>query len=117
MSYLGLLGMSGAGKSYWSKKLADGGWQWIDWDDLIYKRLGKELNCTFADKYEPGKWAGQFSQNQGETLEAAYAHSYPRLIETRMTLCEKYAHKTLPYEWHSSLDCTIKAFLKEIGLS
>lgn len=206
MSYLGFLGMSGAGKSYWSKQLAAEEWQCIDIDDLIYKRLAKELNCTFSDKYEAGKWLGlpnettyperaalfrhfefmllseiaddleqgrvapktvfdfggsiiyvgntlmqrlsqrlifvylqvaesvyqqmcnvylqnpiaviwdgQFLQNEGETLGSAFAHSYPRLIQSRIEVYEKYAQKTIPYHWHRSPNCSVKAFLKEIG--
>lgn len=48
-----LLGMSGVGKTYWSKQLEDLGWQRICCDDLIGKQLGIAGIGNVAD------WMGQ----------------------------------------------------------
>jgi len=42
-SRLALVGMSGSGKSFWTKKLAAAGWRWVCCDDLIEKRLAPRL--------------------------------------------------------------------------
>src|ERR1700693_1578878 len=40
---LALVGMSGSGKSFWTKKLAAGGWRSVCCDDLIERRLAPRL--------------------------------------------------------------------------
>ena len=40
---LALVGMSGAGKSFWTKKLATEGWTTISCDDLIEEKLASRL--------------------------------------------------------------------------
>lgn len=42
-SRLALVGMSGSGKTFWSRKLAAAGWKTISCDDLIEKRLAPRL--------------------------------------------------------------------------
>jgi hypothetical protein len=42
-SRLALVGMSGSGKSFWTKKLAAAGWRSVCCDDLIEKRLAPRL--------------------------------------------------------------------------
>ena len=43
MIKLSLIGMSGAGKSYWAQKLADAGFRVIGIDDRIEEKLAPEL--------------------------------------------------------------------------
>jgi len=42
-SHLALVGMSGSGKSFWTKKLAAAGWRSVCCDDLIEQRLAPRL--------------------------------------------------------------------------
>src|ERR1700688_2832021 len=42
-SRLALVGMSGSGKSFWTKKLAEAGWRSVCCDDLIEQRLAPRL--------------------------------------------------------------------------
>src|ERR1700731_2497673 len=42
-SRLALAGMSGSGKSFWTKKLAAAGWRSVCCDDLIEQRLATRL--------------------------------------------------------------------------
>lgn len=42
-SRLALVGMSGSGKTFWSRKLAAAGWTTVSCDDLIEKRLAPRL--------------------------------------------------------------------------
>ena len=41
---LALIGMSGAGKSYWSKKMEEKGYRWYNCDEMIAERLGPETS-------------------------------------------------------------------------
>jgi shikimate kinase len=40
---LALVGMSGSGKTFWTRKLAAAGWKAVSCDDLIEERLGRRL--------------------------------------------------------------------------
>ncbi|MFL5807382.1 MAG: shikimate kinase [Roseiflexaceae bacterium] len=55
---IGLIGMSGAGKTSWARKLAAAGFEHIDCDRLIAVRLGIELNRSLATLQEVGEWLG-----------------------------------------------------------
>ena len=56
---LALIGMSGAGKSYWSKKMEEKGFLWYHCDEMIAERLGKELIGTGNTTLNLAKWMGQ----------------------------------------------------------
>ena len=56
---LALIGMSGAGKSYWSKKMEEKGYRWYNCDDMIAERLGSELPGIGNSTLNLAKWMGQ----------------------------------------------------------
>lgn len=57
---ISLIGMSGVGKTYWSKKLEKIGWIRFSVDDLIEKKLEKELKSSgFAGIADVAKWMEQ----------------------------------------------------------
>ena len=56
---LALIGMSGAGKSYWSKKMEENGYRWYNCDEMIAKRLGSELPGIGNSTLNLAKWMGQ----------------------------------------------------------
>ena len=56
---LALIGMSGAGKSYWSKKMEEKGYRWYHCDEMIAERLGKELIGKGKTTLNLAKWMGQ----------------------------------------------------------
>ena len=51
--------MSGAGKSYWSKKMEEKGYRWYNCDDMIAERLGSELPGIGNSTLNLAKWMGQ----------------------------------------------------------
>ena len=53
-----LIGMSGAGKSYWSKKMEEKGYRWYNCDDMIAERLGTELPRIGNSTRNLAKWMG-----------------------------------------------------------
>lgn len=58
---ISLIGMSNSGKSHWTNKLREIGFQTIDCDDLIEEQLGKELTSLgFSGGIQDvSKWMGQ----------------------------------------------------------
>ena len=67
-----LIGMSGAGKSHWSKKMESLGFQIYSCDDLIAERLGQKLEEKGKSTINLAKWMGQpFSEGYPEA-EAFY---------------------------------------------
>ena len=56
---LALIGMSGAGKSYWSKKMEEKGYRWYNCDEMIAERLGSELPGIGNSTLNLAKWMGQ----------------------------------------------------------
>ena len=64
--YLSLIGMSGAGKSHWSRKMEKQGFLRYSCDDLIAERLGQEFEKKGKSTKNLAKWMGQ-----------PYAEGYP----------------------------------------
>ena len=56
---LALRGMSGAGKSYWSKKMEEKGYRWYNCDEMFAERLGSELPGIGNSTQKLAKWMGQ----------------------------------------------------------
>ncbi len=58
--HLAFIGMSGIGKSYWARRLAQRGWLHLDCDAMIAERLGELIEV--ADNEDPvhavGRWMG-----------------------------------------------------------
>ena len=70
--YLSLIGMSGAGKSHWSRKMEKQGFRRYSCDDLIAERLGQKLEEKGKSTINLAKWMGQpFSEGYPEA-EAFY---------------------------------------------
>jgi shikimate kinase len=61
---LSLIGMAGAGKSYWSIKLAKEGFKRFCCDDLIAAKLGRDLKRPDGTTMDMGEWMG-FPYEQG----------------------------------------------------
>jgi len=56
--HLSLIGMSGSGKSYWTKKLSEHGFHTFHCDDLIESKLSDELMETDGAMRSVGEWMG-----------------------------------------------------------
>ncbi len=73
-SRLALVGMSGSGKSFWSKKLAAAGWNSVSCDDLIEQRLARRLaDGGYAGIHGVAAWMGwpdspTYAQREAEYL-------------------------------------------------
>jgi shikimate kinase len=69
---LSLIGMAGAGKSFWSSKLAAEGFMWFCCDALIAAKLASELQRPDGTRMELGTWMGFPFEPHYEKREATY---------------------------------------------
>lgn len=84
---IGLIGMSGAGKSAWASRLADAGFTWIHCDELIADRLRAEYELGAGSVYDLGDWMGLPYEPRYAAREALYlAHETAVLRELAATL-------------------------------
>ena len=73
--------MSGAGKSYWSKKMKEKGYRWYNCDEMIAERLGSELPGIGNSTQKLAKWMGQpFSEGYIEA-EKLYLELEEAVVE------------------------------------
>ena len=78
---LSLIGMSGAGKSYWSKKMEENGFRWYNCDEMIAERLGPELPGIGNSTLKLAKWMGHpFSEGYIEA-EKLYLELEEAVVE------------------------------------
>lgn len=56
--HIGLIGMSGAGKSYWAERLAEVGYQPLHCDALIAQRLSAQVGRSLVTVEDLGAWMG-----------------------------------------------------------
>jgi shikimate kinase len=70
--HLSLIGMSGSGKSTWSKKLSGLGFRHFCCDDLITKKLAPELTRPDGTIMELGEWMGFPYESQYKERESKY---------------------------------------------
>ncbi|RPI73787.1 MAG: hypothetical protein EHM45_20260 [Desulfobacteraceae bacterium] len=71
---ISLIGMTGTGKSYWSKRLAQAGFKRFSCDDLIAQRLAAEINNYNDSIKSLGEWMGR-------PHEARYSERAARYLE------------------------------------
>jgi hypothetical protein len=95
--------MSGADKSYWTRKLAASGFRAISIDDRIQEKLAPELNAgAYPGIDGVAEWMGWPDQpvyrERQQSAKDAVARCYPRLIACRKQLCGRYAHRIVPME-------------------
>ena len=78
---LSLIGMSGSGKSYWTKKFAKHGFGTFHCDDLIKGKLSDQLIQTDGTMLSVGEWMGFPFDTGYRRREMRYlAHRCHRLV-------------------------------------
>jgi len=78
---IALIGMSGTGKSYWSKKMEEKGFRWYNCDDMIAERLGLEFPGIGNSTRSLAKWMGKpFSEGYIEA-EKLYLELEEAVVE------------------------------------
>ena len=78
---LAVIGMSGAGKSYWSKKMEEKGYRWYNCDEMIAERLGPELPGKGNTTLNLAKWMGQPFSERYIKAEKLYLELEEAVVE------------------------------------
>jgi len=87
---ISFIGMSGSGKSYWSAKLAQLGYKIYCCDDLIEKKLDKELKERgYKGIEEVARWMGQPYETRYITNSQKYLRFEKEVVEEILGILEK----------------------------
>jgi shikimate kinase len=93
---LALIGMSGAGKSYWTKRLAAAGFPAISCDDQIEARLASVLQAGgFSGINGVAAWMGWPDRSTYAEREAQYLAEETATLDEVLTGLEKNPHNEL----------------------
>jgi len=91
---ISFIGMSGSGKSYWSKQLQKRGYKWFCCDDLIEQKLSEELNkLGYSGINDVAKWMGQPFDPQYKTASKKYLQLENEVIEEIFAFIENSSVK------------------------
>jgi len=82
-SHIAFIGMSGVGKSYWAKQLAQAGWLHLDCDAMIAERLSEIIEI--GDGEDPAHAVGRWMGNPWDDGYEARAARYLELEQTVTT--------------------------------
>ncbi len=77
----GFIGMSGIGKSYWTKQLSQIGFSTIDCDAEVIKEVSKQAQIPFSTLSEAGTWLQLPHQEGFEQREALFMQCEKQVIE------------------------------------
>lgn len=80
--HLALIGMSGAGKSYWSSKLRTQGFHSFCCDDLIEKKLAEFLRLPNGKKLSMAEWMGHPYETHYIQAEKRYLRFEVEMMES-----------------------------------
>ena len=94
--HLSLIGMSGAGKSFWSKKMESRGYRRYSCDDLIAERLGIKLEKKVKSTINLAKWMGAPFSAGYPKAEELYLEQEGRVITLICDELENNISKTEP---------------------
>ena len=83
---IALVGMSGSGKTFWSRKLAAAGWKAVSCDDLIEKRLAPRLAAGgYAGIHGVAAWMGWPDSPTYAEREAEYLAEEIAVVDEYLT--------------------------------
>ena len=86
--HLSLIGMSGAGKSYWSSKLSQHGFKRFFCDDLINSLIGEELLYPDGTSMIMGEWMGLPYESRYPSREKIYLNYEKKVLDEALDYIE-----------------------------
>ena len=93
---LSLIGMSGAGKSYWSKKMEKKGYRLYNCDEMIAERLGLKVPKKGKATLNLAKWMGQPFSEGYIKAEKLYLELEGSVVEHICDELEQSSEKNVP---------------------
>ena len=108
---IGLIGMSGVGKSFWASRLASIGFFCYHCDDLIASRLQKDLGIPMQSVYDLGTWMGFPYEPGFEEREKQYLALEGNILsEVAETM------QNLPIDQNAVVDTTGSAIYLDLNI-
>lgn len=113
---ISLIGMSNAGKTYWSKKLEAGGFTRFSCDDIIEKKLEKELKkLGFSGINDIAKWMGQPYETQYPQTSKKYLEFEKESLEEIIKILEgKPVHENIVIDTTGSVIYAGNGIMKQL---
>ena len=95
--HLSFIGMSGVGKSYWAKQLAQAGWLHLDCDTSIADRLGEIIEIEDGEDpvHAVGRWMGMAWDASYESREARYLGLEQAVTTQAIDQLGQYSNKSV----------------------
>lgn len=114
---ISLIGMSGSGKSYWSKQIQGKGFKRFCIDDLIEEKLGDELkHLGYNGINDVSKWMGQPFDQQYPQASKRYLDFEQEVTEEILTVIEKTKnHKNIVIDTTGSVIYLDKEILQKLS--
>src|SRR5467141_5079765 len=101
---LALIGMSGAGKTFWTKKLAAAGYPAVSCDDRIEQKLAARLAAGgYAGINGVAAWMGWPDSATHTERESEYLAEEIHTLDEVLTQLEKHREKSLVLDTTGSL--------------
>jgi len=112
-----LIGMSGAGKTYWSKKLEEKGFKRFCCDDLIEGKLGRELQSYGfrGGIKDVAKWMGQPFDEQYNQTNKKYLAFEEQVLENVLNTVEKNFYEDIVIDTTGSIVYLSNKALKRLS--
>lgn len=96
LTHLAFIGMSGTGKTFWSKRFAAAGRQMVSCDDLIGRRLAEHLpNSDRTDVNDLAAWMGWPDSASYAARESQYLAEEISALDDVLTGVEQQPEKSL----------------------
>ena len=114
---LSLIAMSGSGKSYWARKLAESGFMRFSCDEMIASKLKAELERPDGTIVPMGKWMGFPYQPGYAARESKYLKYEKQVLREIFELIERGPDRTerdIVIDTTGSVIYTGKALLKSL---
>jgi shikimate kinase len=112
---LSFIGMSGSGKSHWSKKLQEKGFKRFCCDDLIEEKLRDEFKrIGFSGIQDVAKWMGQPFDPQHKRSSKKYLQFENEVLKEILDQIENNVHKDVVIDTTGSVIYTGKDRLERL---
>jgi shikimate kinase len=115
LTHLAFIGMSGTGKTFWSRRLADAGHRIVSCDDLIGRRLAEHLpNGDGASVNDLAEWMGWPDSASYAEREAQYLAEEIGVLDEVLTEVERHPEKSLMLDTTGSVIYTGNHLLRRM---
>jgi shikimate kinase len=112
---ISLIGMSNVGKTYWSKKLKEAGFNVFFCDELIEEKLGRELKKQgYSGISDVSKWMGQPFEERYKKNSSRYLEIEKMVMNEIIDVLEKSKDRDIAVDTTGSIIYIGQVILKKL---